>query len=92
MTEENPHCTDWCRDGAGGRTPCPGHPAVPEETMSRIRAVLAAWGIDPEAAAEERLREAVDPLYRLDDWGYHAIADALGKSHQWAFLVITGQG
>jgi hypothetical protein len=89
--EDNPNCTAWCT-GPGGTTPSRGHAAVPEETMRQLRRAAAAFlGADGASAPEQRLRAAVDPLYRLDSWGYHAIADALGKPHEWAYMVLTGQ-
>lgn len=87
----DPNCDTWCKGGPGAPGSLHGHRAVPPQDAQRIADALKAIGIDPATAPEEDLKAAVAPLYRAGSWGYHAIADAMGKSHEWAFLVLTGQ-
>jgi hypothetical protein len=74
---ENPRCTDFCRNG-GSR----GHYDVSQAEIDAMQAALLSANVPPEGA--------VDFLYRLGN-GYHAAGDALGISHEQAYLVLTGQ-
>lgn len=84
--EGNPNCTLWCLSYLSGSR---GHAAVPDETARRLREAVRSLRPDAGMLTEEQLREALVTLYPLDTWGYHAVADALGKSHEWAWLVLT---
>lgn len=83
MTEraENPRCTDFCRTG-GSR----GHYDVGQPEIEEMQRLLAGARFP-----SPRSREAADFLYGLG-YGYHAIADALGVSHEQGFRLVTGQG
>jgi hypothetical protein len=72
---ENPRCTDFCR---GSR----GHYDVSQAEIDVMRAALLSGNVPPP--------DSVDFLYRLG-YGYHAVADALGISHEQGYMVLTGQ-
>ena len=80
VTEVNPRCTAFCR---GPKNDSVGHPEVPEEDIGAILGQVLAGGLRPEPCAS-----TVQALYRRGH-GYHAIADALGCSHEEAFLLLT---
>jgi len=82
MTRQNPKCTSFC---TGSQDGAKGHPVTSEDDIGRMLGQLAAMGIraqPPEAA--------VHALYRKGH-GYHAIADALGISHEDGYKIIAGQ-
>lgn len=82
MTPVNPRCTAFC---TGGRDDIRGHP----DTSPAAIAVMLGQLVVARVKAEPS-RAAVDLLYRKGH-GYHAIADALGISHEEGFKILTGQ-
>jgi len=81
MAPLNPKCTEFCTQG-GSR----GHRATPPGDVDFMLHLLGDEDIRPEDATA-----AVHLLYRKG-YGYHAIADTLGITHQEGFMLLTGQG
>jgi hypothetical protein len=82
MAPLNPKCTDFC---TGGRDDIKGHRPTAQADIDYMLTVLVSVGIEPGQKAA-----AMDCLYRLG-YGYHAVADALGISHEAGYLILTGQ-
>lgn len=75
----SPRCTAFCRDGQKSR----GHKVTTSEELSAMRRIaLATQGIDSRAL--------VTVLYQAG-FGYNQAADYIGREHEWAYKVITGQ-
>lgn len=77
---DNPKCTEFCTQG-GSR----GHRATSQADIGYMRGLLTALGIGAGAP------EFGVPVLYEQGYGYHNAADALGISHERAYLIITGQ-
>ena len=81
MPPLNPGCTDFC---TGGRDDVKGHRATSPADIEFMLRLLADAGIEAGPS-----QAAVHALYRKG-YGYHAVADALGISHEDGFRLLTG--
>jgi hypothetical protein len=77
----NPKCTDFC---TGGQEDVKGHRPTGSEDILFMRGLLERLGRDEPLTTTA----AVSLLYRRG-YGYHAVADALGISHEEGFLYLT---
>jgi hypothetical protein len=77
----NPRCTGFC---TGGGAHPKGHPVTEPEDVLFMRGLLERLG-RPEPLSDAA---SVSLLYRRG-YGYHAIADALGISHEEAYMILT---
>lgn len=82
---ESPRCTDWCRQ-QGSR----GHYQVAQADKDKMTALIGEGLFRDGTVMRRYFPGAADLLYR-EGFGYHAIADWAGYSHEEGYLAITGQ-
>lgn len=78
-------CTDWCRQG-GSR----GHYATSDEEKARMSASVGDGLFRDGVIPRRFFPHVVETLYR-EGFGYNAIADWAGYSHEQGMMAITGQ-
>lgn len=85
--EVNPRRTDFCTDSGQHL----GHPVTTEADKQRMIQLLGRNDVPwINGIPEQCIATATHALYR-EGYGYHAIADLVGKSHEDINKVLTGQ-
>jgi hypothetical protein len=80
MAPANPRCTAFCTQNDSK-----GHRPTAQADIDFMLVMLTAQGIEAKPSPA-----AVHAIYRLG-YGCHNAADALGISHERAYLILTGQ-
>jgi hypothetical protein len=83
--EVSPGCTEFCTGGGTAR----GHRRTSESDLYAMGMALDHAGIPyKDGIADHDLPRAVHGLYR-NGFGYHKIADVLGRGHEEIYDVLT---
>jgi hypothetical protein len=84
MTEASPRCTDFCRQGGSK-----GHYPTSDADKARMSYLIGDGLFEGGVLARRHFPGVVRTLY-AEGFGYNAIADWAGYSHEQGFKAITG--
>jgi hypothetical protein len=85
MTDPSPRCTSFCRQG-GSR----GHYPTSDADKARMSDLMGDGLFEGGVIRRRHFPAVVRALY-AEGFGYNAIADWAGYSHEEGYLAITGQ-